>query len=184
MNKLLVLITGLSIAIPATDVIAVLRSPQPESAVPSSIAPSSSILLARRRNRSIPPGGTNTDGGEIKVPDNLSSYEPLTFTKFLNFQAIVRNSGQNGGITSIKFQIQKDGGSSVYEYTDDQPKRRGIYCPFGGDPPNCKAFVFARNGNRWADGSAITSGDYTANMTFNQRDGSSFNWFFNFKIQL
>lgn len=180
MNKLIFWIMSLMVAF--TSVL---------SHLPPADASPSPILIARRnRNRSIPPvGEAHTDWGEIKIPDGLSlensnctdsiSCKP-TFTKSLAFQVLVRDSqagDRNGaGIESVTFAIQeKNSGDIVYQRT----VKRG-YCPFEG----CNAFVFAKNGNRWQDGRAIANSEYQATITIKPKNGDSFKWFFNFKIQL
>jgi hypothetical protein len=185
MNKTIALIASLSLAMPATAAIAPVQSPLPESTANPSIVPGPLLLLARHKNtRSIPPGGINQDWGKIRVPDDLSSYEPPTFTQSLEFQVMVHDpqvGDQDGaGIESVDIQIQDSEGNTVYKHTE----RRAGYCPFGGGEPDCNVFIFAKNGE-WPQGKAITSGDYKAIITINQKQRKgNFQWTFDFKIQL
>jgi hypothetical protein len=197
MSRIIILIAFLSFVFPATAVISAkrnseantpIRSLLSEATVNRSSDSETPLLLARKRNkgtRSIPPGGQNRDWGEIRVPGNLPSYEPLTFTQSVAFQVIVRDPEPDGGIENINFQIQDSNGNTVYgpEDTDIHGRRRVSYCPFGGNRGNCRAFVFARHGNQWKNGTAIADDDYTAKIVFNRKK-DSFTWTFNFKIQL
>jgi hypothetical protein len=186
MNKIIALIASLSLAMPVTAAIALIQSPLPEATANPLIVTGTPLLLARHKNtRSIPPAGQNADWGEIRVPDDLSSYEPLTFTQSLEFQVMVHDpqvgDRDGAGIENVDIQIQDSDGNIVYKHTE---KRAG-YCPFGRGEPDCNVFVFAKNGYLWPQGKAITSGDYKAITVINQKNGKgNFQWTFDFKIQL
>ncbi len=136
------------------------------------------------------PGGGDPKGliGKIVLPGYGGPSDQVdlpVFSQQIVFQLLVRDPnfgvGDGAGINSVDFVVFDPNGQVVQARTE----QNAPYCSFGNDTPECPAWNFAQNGDRWPNGTPVCRGQgYQALMTVNAQDDNNDDalWRFDFTI--
>jgi hypothetical protein len=143
-----------------------------------------------------PPGNAGNILGGIVVPDDarIASYSegndlevvfksPLWFSVLAYVPSPDGNDRDGAGIAQVQFSITGPTTSGESDIIYERTEQNAAYCVFGGGEPDCEAWDFAANDNRWPNGEPVQFGEnYHVQINVDGADDTA-SWNFNFTIE-
>lgn len=110
--------------------------------------------------------------GQLPAEIHWPRYSPAARTS-LWFRVTARDpqvgKADGAGIKAVEFHFLDANENEVYSRTE----QTAAYCAFGGDDPNCPAWVFGEHQNKWPNGKSIQNGKYHLNVVVQPKKGDS-----------